>query len=67
MMKWQNSLCNIVKHHEIEEIRAIENFNDADVTVEQGIQEAVIVLMVTYQCNGTTIMTVKCIEGKSNV
>ncbi len=55
--------ADIVKHHEqLQEIRAIENFNDADVTVEQGdTKKAVIVsdLVTVVNAMAQLYMTVK--------
>jgi len=55
--------ADIVKHHEqLQEIRAIENFNDADVTVDQGdTKKAVIVsdLVTVVNAMAQLYMTVK--------
>ena len=55
--------ADIVKHHEqLQEIRAIENFNDSDVTIAQGDnKKAVIVsdLITVVNAMGQLYMTVK--------
>lgn len=55
--------ADIVKHHEqLQEIRAIENFNDSDITVEQGdTKRAVVVtdLVTVVNAMGQLYMTVK--------
>jgi hypothetical protein len=55
--------ADIVKHHEqLQDIRAIENFNDADVTVSQGnTKKSVVVNDVVTVVNTMTQLYMTCI------